>query len=120
MTGLWYDAPESAEEARERTDRYGNRTRPEPTPFDRVVDRAYELVRPAMTRPPRGIAMPFGLEHRDSMKWRLSPDVRKIIVVGSTGYVGVSIIPREELFGVRVEVDYTAPLGTLDLIEEPE
>jgi hypothetical protein len=109
---MWYDQPETEEERAGRIDRYGNEIRPAPTAFDRVVDRAHELVRPRMIRPPRGIAMPFGLPEAVATRWRVSVDVWEVLRRGSIES------STQRLFGSEVEIDPKAEGGTLELLEE--
>ena len=118
--GVWYDEPETFEERQARTDRMGHQTSDTRSlPFARIVDRAYDLAKPHMRRAPRGIAMPFGIEHRALLSWRLSPDVRYVLLREwpTDPMDPISIVPAETLFGIRLDIDYKAPEGTLELVD---
>lgn len=115
---VWYDEPETFEERQSRTDRMGFDTAQHSLPFDRVVERARSIVLPHTRRPPRGIAMPFGLPYPDSFQWRLSPDIREVLLREWPTSLAVAALPVETLFGAVIQVDYTAPEGTIELVEK--
>ncbi|MES2210920.1 MAG: hypothetical protein V4515_12180 [Chloroflexota bacterium] len=125
MTGRtasdWYDRTESDEEHAARHDRFGNVVRPPATAFDRVIDRAHAIVYAITIRPPRGIALPFGLEETSRLRWRVAMDIYDVLRIGSAGrveFMGPSMAGVERLFGIEIAPDATAEPGAIELLEE--
>ncbi len=116
---LWYEGPETQDEYRARHDRFGQPMYGETTPWDRIVERAHELVRPLYRRPPRGIAMPFGIPAPQEYRWRLSPDVAEVLRAHVPGDHPIEPLSpmAETLFGIALYVDYKSSDGTIELVE---